>query len=156
MKSILFKYFFSFLFSAYFLFAGTGFNVINYCCPECEKEGIEAISIEQSSKKINQHFTAKTTSSDCCQHDHITCENTSHQTKGCHLLRVKCDETSLEIKNPLQRIENKFLTIHFLIKNHLEWNCCIVGIARTSNLPWSCSLLSSGRDILCLKSVLII
>jgi len=85
------KYIFSLFFGLYFLFAGTGFNIINYCCHDCEVVGIENIAL------MSCHDNAHSHSSDCSHDssDDFTCSDINHHPNGCHVLRLKVEIPSV-------------------------------------------------------------
>lgn len=81
------------LFSAIFLIAGTGYNIVHFCCNDCEVAGIETVT-ETSCMSVHEHFC----------HD----ESTEHQhgeeamacmhelNKGCDLKRLTVDVPSIQ------------------------------------------------------------
>ena len=85
----------SILLSCIFIFAGTGFNVISYCCNTCAEAGIEKVA-EMSCDCIHHHHhhTNKTE-----HHLHPASENICMQDfqKGCDLNRLTVDVPSLQL-----------------------------------------------------------
>ena len=89
------KYIFSLFFGLYFLFAGTGFNIINYCCHHCEVVGIENIALMSCHEKEHSH------SNDCSHEssDDFSCSDINHHPNGCHVLRLKVEIPSVVATN---------------------------------------------------------
>ena len=142
----------SFLFGLYFLLAGTGFNVVNYCCNICEDEGVEAIIIE--SKHIQHDHKMS-----CCDEDmhrKMSVDNVLHHTNTCHLTRYNVEvspvSSILELKNVTEYEVNLFSNIQFVTfdvfisSNNLELKLP----------PPEQVLLKSGRDILAYNAILLI
>lgn len=92
-----FKYLFSLLFSAYFLIAGAGYNVINYCCRTCASEGIENVATS-SCFAIHHHTRIKN-----YQLDDLTCNDLNHHPGNCHLVRLSTDIPSFQ---PMSSLDN--------------------------------------------------
>jgi hypothetical protein len=86
-----FKYIFVYLFASYFLMAGAGYNVVNYCCQVCADKGINAVSTS-SCFAIHHHTHA----SQDDQLDDLTCTNLNHHSENCHLFRLSTDIPSFQ------------------------------------------------------------
>jgi len=147
-KSI--KYLFTILSAAYFLLAGSGYNVVNYCCQTCASEGIEAVATS-SCNAVHHHSH----SSDCQhQNNDITCSDANHHPDGCHLLRLNIDTPSIQ--------STQELPINTIFAANLFYTCVNL-LNQTPELislnvihPPDGNPLSSGREIITLHAVLLI
>lgn len=143
----------------YFLLAGTGFNIVNYCCTGCSEMGIEAVA-SQSCHAI--HHEDSNEHEGCCSHDaqkhagDMACSDTSHQTDDCHLLRIQTDTPSVDVATNYQpadegiTLELPFAILSLLHQNEATAQHYFSSYLNT-NLP-----LYSGRDVLTLHAVLLI
>lgn len=140
----------------YFLIAGLGFNVVNYCCETCEKHGI----VEVATNSCGDIHHTDTSCCDSSEHhqsnDHnpdLACDNISHHPNSCHLLRMKV-ETPTHASTGLVKvnIHSLELTIPYLIVNLA--NIQSTDISNDVSPPDT--PLAAGRTILTNKSVLII
>lgn len=152
---LLLRHIFSLIFGLYFLIAGTGFNIINYCCNSCEEQGIENIALH-SCDSVHHH------ESDCCNHDttqhdekeSLVCENPSHHPDSCYLLRLKVEIPALTSVFELQSVTN-FDFLACSLNYAYKFNS--PSKTDTLQLPPSDDILCLvGRDILSTNSVLII
>ncbi|MDD3322450.1 MAG: hypothetical protein PHS59_13505 [Paludibacter sp.] len=142
----------SLIFGLYFLIAGTGFNVVNYCCNLCEKEGVEAVIIE--SKHIQRDHEMS-----CCNDDlssEKTCDNLQHHSNSCHLTRYSVEispiSSILELKTATDFQLILFLNVQNRISEVLNNN-----IDSEFELPPpDKKLLKKGRDILTTNAILLI
>lgn len=80
--------------SIMFLLAGTGYNLIHYCCGQCEIEGIEKVT-EYSCEAVHHHNLEHNTER------HHACEADKsfhlHQSEdACHLDRLTVDTPSIQ------------------------------------------------------------
>ena len=91
----LIKYIFSLFFGLYFLFAGTGFNIINYCCHHCEVVGIENIALMSCHEKEHSHSNDDSPNGS----DDYSCSDINHHPNGCHVLRLKVETPSVVATN---------------------------------------------------------
>ena len=84
------------LLSAIFLLAGTGFNVIRYCCQDCAKAGIEKVA-EMSCNCIHHHHHTDGTE----HQSHPESENMCFHNleMGCSLTRITVDVPSIQDSN---------------------------------------------------------
>lgn len=72
MKQIL-NYIVSMIIIVFFLLAGTGVNVVHYCCQDCRRAGLEHV-IEESCSEVHHHDCA------CCiHHDHLLTDCSEHE-----------------------------------------------------------------------------
>ena len=162
MKSHFFKYLFSITFAAYFLFAGTGFNVIRYCCAGCESEGIQNIVLESINSSSHEDCCAEvaalaeSSDQDCGSNIDFAIDDPARLASGCHLFRIS-NETPIFENDIHTYTDFGKLILHFAIP------ACVVGFELQphvtltfSNSPPDFNIPSSGRDILTQKSVLII
>lgn len=155
MKQLL-RHIFSLIFGIYFLIAGTGFNIINYCCNSCEDEGIENITLKSCE-------TVHHNESGCCNEepthdeDNLVCENPSTYPASCYLLRLNVEIPSLTSVFELNSNHTNFeFDLIVCMLNH-SYQTVSALQKDTSQLPPSDDILClAGRDILTTKSVLII
>lgn len=150
MKAKSIKYLFTFLSAAYFLLAGAGYNVVNYCCQTCENEGIEAVSTS-SCNDVHNHSH----SSDRHQpNGDMSCSDVNHHPAGCHLLRLNIDIPSIQTTQELS-----VNTINFCNLFHTSVNFLIeVPEIASQNIvhPPNGYFLSTGREIITYHAVLLI
>lgn len=149
----LIKHSVSLLLAIFFVFAGSGMNIIQYCCNICSEHGIEEVA-EKSCSSFHHH------ADDCCgtseDHKHaddIACSDITHHTQGCHILRLNV-ETPVLVDGATEIIfPTQFLAVfHFI---HAD----LVLSAENEILPTHSPpnyIFPSGREILSQKSVLII
>lgn len=146
-----FKLFFSLLFGLYFLVAGTGFNVVKYCCESCENAGIENVA-----ENTCQHFHHASNHSSCCHVDKINLLNEIEEdAQKCSLERFQVETPSLVILS--QRTNEGFYKI-LLFSSFIPTLSSFL-LRNDSLLAYSTPVYlssSSGRDILRLNSVLLI
>lgn len=83
-------YLFSAAFALFFLLAGTGVNIVRYCCAACAAEGIVHVA-ESSCTAVHHHHTDAIPCA-CGDHEDMGCSNINHHPDGCHLLRFKVDQ----------------------------------------------------------------
>jgi len=81
-------------FSVLFLLAGTGFNLINYCCEDYKKVGIEVVAAT-SCKSVHKQF---------CHDEFVTYEHSEEDKscscglgKECDLERIMVDVPSIKV-----------------------------------------------------------
>lgn len=97
MKKV-FKHIISVVLISYFFLAGSGINVVNYCCDTCRQHGI--VDVAENSCGVLHHSTAG-----CCDstahnrensddHD-LVCSNISHHPNSCHLLRLNVETPTI-------------------------------------------------------------
>lgn len=96
MKTTL-RHIFTVVLALFFLVAGTGFNIVKYCCHICYEHGIEEVA-----KKSCGSFHHEDHS--CCDsekehetnsHDDIACSNINHHPDGCHILRLNVETPTI-------------------------------------------------------------
>ena len=99
MKKV-FRQILAYICAVYFLTAGTGFNMIHYCCEGCAVEGIEAVA-GRSCEAVHHEQNCGHEDDSCCGHDAScrhedkACSDTDHQAEGCHLWRMQTDVPSV-------------------------------------------------------------
>jgi hypothetical protein len=153
----LLRYILSVAFALYFLLAGTGLNIIRYCCDSCAKTGIAAMVITQTeNKQENQQ--------DCCDME----APTGHDDPSQQLNQINQDENCCSFRHlTVDTPTNGAYTFHFDIKQFQNFNLfCFVIPALTLQLqqndlfkdknPPPQKLIISGREILSLHAVLLI
>lgn len=156
---------FSISLSLFFVIAGSGFNIVNYCCNVCEDEGIEHVAGKSCHAVHTQndtccehgrHDTAQAETTESCdlQTDDYACSDMHHKTDKCHLLRIAVDlpvlnatlyndiDTAFEIVGCIDFSINAIFSDVSFIHNDLA--------------PPEILLVSSGRTLLLQKAVLII
>jgi len=141
------KYIFSTLFGIYFLFAGSGFNVIRYCCQSCADEGIEAMAATMHKHEVKS----------CCEtmaNDQAT-SAIQQPVECCHIERLAVEVSPIVVASELVHRSvfdlNLFFTENFL---NLQDVKLIKHFADSFTPPNH--LPCSGRDVLTQKSVLLI
>ena len=148
MKSKSINHILIFLFAAYFLLVGVGYNVVNYCCNSCAEVGIEEVAI--NSCTIVHHEEE----SSCCEHESndLTCNNIHHQPSSCHLLRLNIDIPSIQtysFSHQINSVDLFFPTLLFSVEHSVP-DALLILRPPESHLP------SSGRYILAFNAVLLI
>lgn len=89
-------YFMAFVLAVYFLFAGMGWNLVRFCCAECEHAGIEQVAA-RSCGAIHHHSAPEALPSEGSAD--FACSDLKHHTEErCHLLRLVLDNTVLQQK----------------------------------------------------------
>jgi hypothetical protein len=147
----LIKYLFIIMSATYFLFAGTGYNVVKYCCKGCQTEKINSFCNEKLILKSKPECCAKKV------------ENTinkeiiglfNHNSKTCQFFRVMLDVPVINTIN--------LLTTHYVRRINLYYLSTQISINQHQSIyseiypPPNNKSVISGREILALKAVLII
>lgn len=153
----LLKYILSVAFALYFLLAGTGLNIIRYCCDSCAETGIAAMVITQSENKQEKQ-------QECCTMETAT----SHDDPTQQLNQINQDENCCSFKHlTVDTPTNGAYAFHFDIKPLQNFNlfCFVIpafaqqlqqnNLFKDSNPPPQ-KLFISGREILSLHAVLLI
>ena len=154
---VLLRHIFSLFFGFYFLMAGTGFNIVNYCCSICEEQGIENIALH-SCDAVHHH---ESESCDVENHHHaenqdMACENPTHHPDTCHILRLKVEIPALTSVFELKSTSNFEFNLFACTLNH-SFDIVSPLVTTNTNLPPPDEILYlAGREILSAKSVLII
>ena len=154
---VLLQHIFSLFFGLYFLLAGTGFNIVKYCCNSCEEQGIENIALH-SCEAVHHH------ESSCCndlENHHaetqdLACENPTHHPETCHMLRLKVEIPVITSAFELKSIENFDFNLFACTLNHSFDTVSPLETTNTNLPPPDELLYLAGREILSTKSVLII
>jgi len=141
---------FTFFSAAYFLFAGVGYNVVNYDCSSCAEAGIEEIAY-RSCNAVHHHDSNKEASH---QQDDLTCSNINHQPDGCHLLRLKVDIPSVQTVQGISDYKINYFHLFYTFVDLLHEPDEITH--HNLQLPPDFYAQSSGREILALHAVLLI
>jgi len=144
------KFLFIVVSAAYFMFAGTGYNVVNYCCQTCAQEGIEAVATN-SCNAIHQHLHS---TNHAKQNNDIACSNINHHPGGCHLLRLTIDTPSVQTTSEVivsTIIHRNLFYTTVNLRNEIPSISCIKTIQ-----PPDGYFLSSGREIITFHAVLLI
>lgn len=145
------KYCLSIVAAAYFFLAGTGFNIVSYCCYSCEEKGIEFVA-EHSCMAAHKHDA--NCKNDCCKSDiDISCNDLQHIFNGCHIFRASTEtpvvsQASIDFDVPVLIQPVLFATCDLNIAQPVQNK-----VTPYTDPP---IVIPSGRDVLCLKSVLLI
>ncbi len=142
----------SFVLAAYFLIAGSGFNLIDYCCNGCRNAGIEYV-VTHSCFDVHSHEGDA-----CCSTQH---QNDEHSVSITHSHADHCSVNRFNVETPTVSAFSHFHPGDFfkLVIAMVEVNDLMIETTVTENfhLKFPPPLLTStGRNILSLKSVLII
>lgn len=148
----------SIVFAVYFLFAGTGFNIISYCCNTCAQHGVEAIVVQKLS--AIKHADEQ----NCCQTEepeHKACSDKhpdfTQTDNCCGIKRLSVDTPSHEIK--IFQTDNRQLDLfgYCCVESNLfDYRALLLCRKLAIVDPPPCELLLTGRDILAFHSVLLI
>ena len=137
------KYLFILLSTTYFLVAGTGYNIVKYCCKCCENKPV--VQVMKKTDCCDNNQTNQSESSSCML---------SVQTMKCFFVRVHTDTPLFEVLNFKSDLTPKSIDLFFsLLAFNLNQNECIV---ERIFPPPEYNQILSGREILALKAVLII
>jgi len=143
------KYLLIYFFASYFLMAGAGYNVVNYCCQTCANEGIEAVSTS-SCFAVHHHISTKTNA----QRPDLTCSDLNHHSENCHLFRLSTDIPSFHaIKQADIKqlpVVNLFYGVTSILRNENEF------LAQNNIPPPNQRLQRAGRSILTLHATFLI
>lgn len=141
----------SLLLGIYFLLAGTGFNIVNYCCHSCETKGIEYIA-KYSCNEVH-HFEANCCDTKTPTSEDLACSDMQHHPDSCHILRVKVEVPTV-VSIP-ELISVTILTHTLFITENIFINFQPENTLVYSNPPPDIPF-PSGREILAANSVLLI
>lgn len=150
MMAKIIKFIFTFVSAAYFMFAGTGYNVVNYCCQTCAQEGIEAVATN-SCNAIHQHLH---TTNHSHQDNDMACNNANHHPTGCHLLRLNIDTPSVQTTSEAIVSTINHCNLFFSTVNLLNEITPFTSIKKIQ--PPDGYFPSSGREIITFHAVLLI
>ena len=150
-----FKQIFSIICAVYFLMAGLGYNVVNYCCESCENKGITAVLSKSCSIIHHEQYIAES-----CVYASYQCENTacaemSRQIGNCSVLRVQTDVPPLVMATASNNFDFGW-SLCFPSNVQNFQNKYIFQTEQAVIFPPDKIPLYSGRDILTQKSVLLI
>lgn len=146
-----------FALAGFFLFAGSGMNIVNYCCDICADHGIEEVA-ENSCSTLHHH------QNDCCEssanhnndsHEDMACSNTSHHPNACHVLRLKVETPTIVADN---QFKTNFTDIQLFLSTAFLTIILSPDTGSKQFIAYSPPHFSlpNGREILSHKSVLII
>jgi len=150
------KYLFSALSAIYFIFAGTGYNIVQYCCDDCASEGIEFVAHHTCAMVHHEK------SHDCCDmHDEMQIED-NHQDQyqscshadDCQIIRVQLNDFPVIEKMAIANILPENLFLYNSFKTYADYaisSRLLQSIYSPPDIP-----TPSGREILTNKSVLVI
>lgn len=151
------KYLFSVLSAIYFILAGTGYNVVQFCCDDCEEEGIEFVA--QNSCAAVHHEQ----NHDCFDFNDAQPFEALHQShvqscshdNSCQVIRVQLDDFSVadEIINTNNVSNNLFFKSN--VENFISGQLIYSHVLHEYSPPPQLFVLC-GREILSNKSVLVI
>jgi hypothetical protein len=148
------KYIFVILSAAYFLLAGTGYNVTKYCCNGCK------IKVVQKSEQIAFHKERLPFKTNCCekkepiQDANTTCLVVNKHTEKCFFIRITVDIPTTEAFVDLFNHSVKQIELFYTLIPDLKMNQQLV----YENIypPPNPLFLKTGRELLALKAVLLI
>lgn len=145
----------SFVQAVYFLFAGSGFNIVNYCCNGCREAGIEYVA-EHSCSFVHRHEGDV-----CCSTNHHSNDDKENTYSITHSHADHCSVNRFTVETPTVSATTQILSgqIFTYVAIVFEVNKFVSIASETENyqLKFPPPLLtSSGRNLLSLKSVLII
>ncbi len=150
MKAVIIKYIFAYLSATYFLLAGVGLNVVNYCCKSCQNEGIEMVAVD-SCFAVHHHLRPKNFQK---QHPDLLCADIAKHIDNCQFIRLNTDVPSFQAMNNL--LLKQICTV-YLFNAFSDFFAERTELSNLINIPPPESYLSmSGRSILTLHAVLII
>jgi hypothetical protein len=150
MKAVIIKHIFAYLSAAYFLVAGVGFNVVNYCCKSCENEGIEMVATD-SCFAVHHHLHTKNPQK---LHADLLCADIAKHADNCQFMRLNTDIPSFQAMNNL--LVKQICTV-YLFNVFSNFFAEKTELSNPINIPPPENYLSmSGRSILTFHSVLII
>ena len=148
----------SLFFALFFLVAGTGFNIIRYCCSGCESQGIAYIASHSCSSLHQENLQS------CCAHDvaHLnfelladnSCETICETDNSCSITRIQTDDFPFASKLHIESLsvddETVLFTLNFFdIRHYDDFKI------KPGNSP-PLFIFTSGREILTFNSVLLI
>jgi len=150
-----FQHITSFLLAIYFLIAGLGFNIINYCCNGCRDAGIEYVA-EHSCFAVHRHEGDV-----CCSTNHHSNDDKEKTYSITHSHADHCSVNRYNVETPTVSASTQILSgqIFTFVATLIDVNKFVSIASETENhyLNFPPPLLtSSGRNLLSLKSVLII
>ncbi len=161
----IFHYISTLFFAGYFVLAGTGYNVINYCCNYCEKAGIEYV-VHHSCQEVHYDDAS------CCDHGDAHAEDQREAKNGfqfpnlpvtgegcfddkhCEIQRVNLSEFVTFSGSLTTSVPEVALIKVFFVSSYLK-DIPNKHLVRQFFPPPEI-LASTGRDILTTKQVLII
>lgn len=143
------KYIFTLLFSAHFLMAGMGYNVINYCCDTCANEGIEAVATD-SCFAVHHHIHSKQNR----RHDDLTCTDLTHLPESCHLYRLSTDipsyQSTFSLNSSQIQLQDLFIPVFLFLTEKNEF------FVQNDISPPDLAVSKTGRALLTFHAVLLI
>ncbi len=144
------KYIVSIIFTTYFLLAGTGINIIKYCCDSCAEAGIETLA-KGLCEDVHRHSPILKNNH---QSNDIACSNIEHQPSSCHLLRLFIDTPSVVSKMSTTDITINSVDLFCAIENNLTQRPLFATLSIFP--PPDYSFFTSGREIITFHAVLLI
>lgn len=156
----LITYLLSGLFAFLFVFAGTGYNIVNYCCNNCVGKGIDYIAHHSC---VSVHHEQESSCCDSGEHKHnhefpalsVSGDNQicAHE-QSCEVKRVHVDNFS--VTERLVQTVFSFDFVFTAIPERTIYNPFDKYLANYSANPPPDLSLPDGREILANKAVLII
>ncbi len=142
----------SLVLAVYFLLAGSGFNVVDYCCNGCREAGIEYIA-HNSCFAVHNHE-----GDTCCSAEH---EDEDHTISKTHSHKDHCSVNRFNVETPTVSFSSQLFSAQILqpvfVLVNLSNLLAETSVTENFYLKFPPPFLtSSGRYILSLKSVLII
>ena len=149
-------------FSLYFLFAGTGINIIDFCCECCESAGIELFVHQHCSpvSEQNGHLCKSAKDNSCESEKDHDCEKNCNGNE--HHCTEQCKVTRLQVETPdfskghtcnCNSCDLKYL----LFANDLFLSNQLSSDFNSQKIVFSPPKIHfTGRDVLICKAVLLI
>jgi len=149
----LFIQFTSLLAAIYFVLAGTGHNVVDYCCNSCESVGIEFLT-HNSCGDVHHADEHPAGATGCCSTNKPPSGSMGCPVEGkCEVKRLQLDNYSLSPVVQLQESEN-IIERALFTDNSLLFSC--FDLKAPLYYPPPEQISQTGRFILSLKSILVI
>lgn len=149
----------SLLFAGIFLFAGTGYNIIQYCCQDCEAENVE-MAVRMPCKHAHEQHHSDHVNQTCHQCDNQSYEDADHCVCD---LDLSCNVERLTVDVPSIEIPYKGVVDYQLIYSELDVLYTSESLFAEAELkkeqlyePSKIPICREGRQILSQISILII
>lgn len=171
MKRNIVTYLFSGISALFFMLAGTGFNIIHYCCNTCEDNGIN-YSIHHGCDEHNHHGNTpgccKTLPNEHSLYDFKILNTDSHNDESHHTETDQCKKDDCSVQRlmldvyapafPLQITDAPFHKALCILFDNRLFNAGsdVPVYSENPDPPGYIALFNQGRSVLCRKSVLLI
>lgn len=142
-------------FACFFLFAGTGMNIVKYCCDVCSDSGIEEVAANSCGASNHEKSSCCDTEQQELPQNDIADSDFSNPSEGCHLTRLNVEIPTIVSEKHIGGVFQHLTTVIFFElfsvyqANQFTTSKLITHSPPDFSLP-------SGREILSIKAVLII